>query len=113
MAAGAPVIAYAAGGALETVTPKTGVFFNPQTVEALMEAIEKIEQGTQQPAEAECRERARHFTRERFQREFATAVREAWAGAGKDAAVLEEVLQKGWAAKAALGASDERGWART
>jgi glycosyltransferase involved in cell wall biosynthesis len=40
MAAGRPVIAYAKGGALETVIEGvTGHFFNEQTVEALMEAI--------------------------------------------------------------------------
>ncbi len=40
MAAGRPVIAYAAGGALETVVAGvTGRFFYQQTVEAVMEAI--------------------------------------------------------------------------
>jgi glycosyltransferase involved in cell wall biosynthesis len=38
-AAGRPVIAYAAGGALETVTPQTGIFFPQQTVESLRSAI--------------------------------------------------------------------------
>ena len=38
-----PVIAYASGGALETVTEKTGVFFAEQNVEALIEAVEKME----------------------------------------------------------------------
>jgi glycosyltransferase involved in cell wall biosynthesis len=53
MASGRPVIAYGAGGALETVVPlrvdhegeatPTGVLFSEQTVEALMRAIETFE----------------------------------------------------------------------
>ncbi len=46
MAAGAPVIAYAKGGALETVVHgKTGIHFQEQTVEALVEAVQKLEDG--------------------------------------------------------------------
>lgn len=45
MAAGCPVIAYAAGGALETVEPnKTGVYFKEQTVESLVKVISRYEQ---------------------------------------------------------------------
>lgn len=44
MAAGTPVIAYNAGGAKETVIQgKTGVFFNKQNSESLLEAIDKFE----------------------------------------------------------------------
>jgi glycosyltransferase involved in cell wall biosynthesis len=43
-AVGRPVIAYAAGGSLETVVDgETGVFFDPQTPEALAAAVEKFE----------------------------------------------------------------------
>jgi glycosyltransferase involved in cell wall biosynthesis len=43
MAAGTPVIAYEAGGALDYVEPgKTGLFFEPQTVEALEKALQKF-----------------------------------------------------------------------
>jgi glycosyltransferase involved in cell wall biosynthesis len=43
-AAGRPVIAYAAGGALETlVEGKTGIFFREQTTEALIKAIRLFE----------------------------------------------------------------------
>jgi glycosyltransferase involved in cell wall biosynthesis len=42
MAAGRPVIAYAAGGALDTIVEGvTGRFFATQTVEALMAGIER------------------------------------------------------------------------
>jgi glycosyltransferase involved in cell wall biosynthesis len=44
MAAGAPVIAYAKGGALETVIHgQTGVLFEEQSVDALMAAIQRVE----------------------------------------------------------------------
>ncbi len=43
-AAGTPVIAYSAGGARETViNKKTGLFFNKQTKDSLIVAIEKFE----------------------------------------------------------------------
>ncbi|MCU0569819.1 MAG: glycosyltransferase family 4 protein [Oculatellaceae cyanobacterium Prado106] len=45
-AAGAPVIAYGKGGVTETVIEgKTGVFFQEQTVESLMQAVQQFEQG--------------------------------------------------------------------
>ena len=44
MSAGRPVIAYKKGGALETVIEgKTGEFFFPQTVEALIKAVKKFD----------------------------------------------------------------------
>lgn len=47
MASGRPVIAYRKGGALETVIEdKTGVFFDNQTCEDLLEAIKKFENMT-------------------------------------------------------------------
>ncbi|MFL7839413.1 MAG: glycosyltransferase [Candidatus Promineifilaceae bacterium] len=43
MAAGRPVIAYAAGGALETVIPgRTGMLFYKQTAQAIVEAVEQF-----------------------------------------------------------------------
>ena len=42
MAAGRPVIAYAGGGALETVVPGTGVLFTEQSVAAIIEAVESF-----------------------------------------------------------------------
>lgn len=44
MASGRPVIAFAKGGALETVVEgKTGVFFHEQTVDSVVEAITRFE----------------------------------------------------------------------
>ncbi len=78
MASGAPVIAFAEGGALETVTPETGVFFAEQTIDALQAAILKVEspgfQAGSMERESACRQRASHFEREAFKSSFAAKV---------------------------------------
>lgn len=43
MAAGRPVIAYAAGGALDTVIPGTGALFARQSVAAIIDAVETFD----------------------------------------------------------------------
>jgi len=44
MASGRPVIAYAAGGALETVIPgHTGILFEEQSAEAIVQAVEALD----------------------------------------------------------------------
>ena len=59
-ATGTPVIAYGAGGALETVAGgDTGIFFAEQTVESLCNAIEEFE-GRAWSAER-CRAQAARF----------------------------------------------------
>jgi glycosyltransferase involved in cell wall biosynthesis len=68
-AAGAPVIAFAEGGALETVVAgddedATGVFFRHDTPHALTEAVVAFERRAFDPAAA--RRSALRFTRERF-----------------------------------------------
>lgn len=65
-ACGCPVIAFGAGGALETVTEQTGVFFAVQTVEALREALEAMKGGTFNPQD--CRENALRFDESVFDR---------------------------------------------
>ncbi len=66
-ASGRPVIAFGAGGALETVTPETGVFFDQQTVEALLAALRRFDafEATFEPAKA--RAQAERFTKQAFQ----------------------------------------------
>ncbi len=49
MAAGRPVIAYAAGGALETVVPGTGCLFAEQSVDAIIEAVENYDTAAVDP----------------------------------------------------------------
>ena len=64
-AAGCPVIAYGAGGALETVVEgRTGIFFKEQTVESLCAAIEEFESREFSPDA--CRENARQFAKSVF-----------------------------------------------
>lgn len=69
MAAGAPVIAYASGGATETVTSKTGILFKPQTQAALVSALEHLERFGP-PSEQDCRARAALFSRENFSKQL-------------------------------------------
>lgn len=60
MSAGRPVIAYACGGALETVIDgQTGILFPDQTTASLLGAINKFEQTNISPET--CRARAREF----------------------------------------------------
>jgi len=92
LAAGCPVIAYGKGGALETVTRETGVFFQDQTVESLMNAIEIVEKGAFSGSEEACRERAAHFTKERFKRDFTTLLEDGWMSSGRSPELLRAAL---------------------
>ena len=83
MAAGCPVIAYGAGGVLETVTEKTGLFFKDPTSASLAEAILRVDSGSVKFDEADCRARAQEFTRERFQKAYLAEVRGSWERAGR------------------------------
>lgn len=72
-AAGRPVIAYAGGGALETVVDgKTGLFFYEQTPEALAEAVQRFDE-TCFDSDA-IRVHALRFDRKAFQRKLADFV---------------------------------------
>ena len=78
MASGTPVIAYARGGALETVVEgKTGIFFNEQSPEALKEAIIKFEEIEHSFSPEEIRQHSLKFSAERFQREYREFVERA------------------------------------
>ncbi|MEA3336964.1 MAG: glycosyltransferase [Chloroflexota bacterium] len=68
-AAGRPVIAYAGGGALDTVIPgKTGVLFFEQTAETLAETVRSFDVVSISPGD--CRENAERFSQERFRLEL-------------------------------------------
>ena len=72
-AAGVPVIAYAVGGAGETVLDgRTGVLFAEQSAEGLAAAIERFD-GLVLDADT-ARENARRFGRDRFRIEMAGAI---------------------------------------
>ncbi len=73
-AAGRPVLAFGAGGALESVIPgETGLFFNERTAESLMEAIRRFDTIAWDPVKA--RANAERFSKDRFQREIMEEVR--------------------------------------
>jgi glycosyltransferase involved in cell wall biosynthesis len=72
-AAGVPVVAYGVGGATETVVDgRTGVLFGEQSAGALAHAIERFERLSLR--DAEIRDNARRFGRERFRAELAAAI---------------------------------------
>jgi glycosyltransferase involved in cell wall biosynthesis len=73
---GTPVIAYGRGGALETVTSETGVFFDEQTPESLIAAMDKFERLRFYPHR--CRANAERFSNERWRREYTEFVTKAW-----------------------------------
>lgn len=76
MASGRPVIAYGRGGATETViSGKTGVFFHEQTVDDLIDAIERIEAMDLNPADAVSR--AADFRRDVFVNRFRAYIERA------------------------------------
>lgn len=78
-ACGTPVIAYAKGGALETIRGldderPTGVFFKEQSVEAIQAAVRSFEQASTRILPVACRENALRFAPERFRAEFKVCV---------------------------------------
>lgn len=74
-AAGKPVIALRRGGALETVAEGvTGVFFDSQTSESLVRALEEFDPSLYSPKV--CRENAQRFAKEKFLSSFATLARD-------------------------------------
>lgn len=77
LAAGTPVIAFSAGGALETVAPGVdGLFFEEQTWQSLARAV--ILGSRQNFAYNEIRSHAQKFSAERFRREMAAFVKEKY-----------------------------------
>lgn len=68
MASGRPVVGYGRGGILDTVVDgETGVYFQEQTVDALIAAVEKLESSGLADAGPEaCVARAQDFTEDRF-----------------------------------------------
>jgi glycosyltransferase involved in cell wall biosynthesis len=72
-AAGRPVIAFAGGGALDTIVDgETGLLFREQTTQALVDAVLTFE--LLQLSPAACRRNAERFAAERFRREMTAFV---------------------------------------
>lgn len=78
MAAGAPVIAYGKGGALDTVIDgRTGVLFKEQTVCALIAAVQSFESGMYLFDKDELRSHAQGFDKCIFQAKILNAIKSA------------------------------------
>jgi glycosyltransferase involved in cell wall biosynthesis len=77
-ACGRPVVAYGAGGALDTIKEGlNGIFFTEQSSASLSEAL-RDERLSGQWDTAAMVAHARSFSRERFQREITTRLASAW-----------------------------------
>ena len=80
-ACGTPVIAYGKGGALETVQngeQATGVFFEEQTTEAIIEAVKEFEDNSASFDYYRCRLNAEKFSVENFKKQFSQYCQEKW-----------------------------------
>lgn len=79
-AAGAPVIAYGRGGAVETVIPdKTGLFFPAQTVESLIIAVKEFEALPNLLPAAAIKQQAERFSDDQFRSNFLQLVQQTWS----------------------------------
>jgi len=77
MAAGAPVLAYQAGGALDYVTSgKTGLFFAEQSVDSVVACLQKAEKTKW--AESTMVKKAAQFTPEKFRKNMGKVISEAF-----------------------------------
>jgi glycosyltransferase involved in cell wall biosynthesis len=78
LAAGAPVIAYGRGGITETVEPGvTGVFFDRQTVDGVIEAVHAFERRRTEFSTERIALSAARFGRARFHRELDALIERA------------------------------------
>lgn len=78
-AAGAPVLAYGRGGVTETVVAgETGLFFNEQTPESIIDTVRTFESGVCRFHPELLRRAAGRFGKERFQREFQACIAQQW-----------------------------------
>ncbi len=67
MCAGVPVVAYGKGGAIESVTPDTGIFFGEQSIESLQKSIDNFILNEQKFSSKKIKERGAQFDVKIFQ----------------------------------------------
>lgn len=73
---GKPVLAYKAGGSLETVVPgKTGEFFYPLTEKALIKKLQEFQK--KKYSQKECKNQAKRFTKEQFKKQLLAIIEES------------------------------------
>jgi glycosyltransferase involved in cell wall biosynthesis len=74
-AAGAPVIAFRGGGALETIKEnETGIFFDEQSADSLIEAVNRFEEMRFDPLI--CRRQAKKFSPDNFRIQFLSLLKD-------------------------------------
>jgi len=73
-ACGCPVVAFEGGGALDSVTTKTGVLFKEQTADALCEAVDTLDDRSIDPIA--CRRNAERFSEKVFDEAIIAQVRQ-------------------------------------
>lgn len=83
-ACGTPVIAFGKGAVLETLRgldhdAPTGLFFDQQTPESVVAAVQRFEIERHRITSQACRDNALRFAPERFRAEFTSFVDEHWA----------------------------------
>jgi glycosyltransferase involved in cell wall biosynthesis len=79
MASGRPVIAYREGGALDTIEEnKTGIFFDEQSPEALIEAVKQYKKVRSKFDPEVIRQHAKGFDRSVFEKRFLTFLKDKW-----------------------------------
>lgn len=82
-ACGTPVIAFGKGGSLETIIPignrnSTGVFFDNQNVESIINAVELFENNQHEFSPLSCRKNSERFSEQRFRIEMNEYVSNKW-----------------------------------
>ncbi len=91
MASGRPVIAFASGGATETVIDyKTGIFFREQSVESLKDGILAYESCADTFDPDAIRAHALGYAKSRFMSEFASFVREAMDASSNQRVITDQ-----------------------
>ena len=79
-ACGTPVIAYGKGGATESVAEgETGIFFNEQTTESVIEAVNTFERSMERWNPKDIRASVDRFAVDRFRDEFLQFVQDQWS----------------------------------
>ncbi|PNU04778.1 glycosyltransferase [Novosphingobium guangzhouense] len=80
MASGRPVLAYGRGGVLDSVVPgETGLFFDRQSAESLVDGLERFERWLPEFDSRRAIEQSNLFSPEHFDRKMLAAVRRATA----------------------------------
>ncbi|HAT1640296.1 TPA: glycosyltransferase family 4 protein [Raoultella ornithinolytica] len=83
-ACGTPVIAFGKGGALETIRPlgvdkPTGMFFNEQTIESIINKVNAFEQNIEVFEPENCRLNSFRFSVSRFKDEMDSFINSKWS----------------------------------